>query len=682
MMKRQYLLIGLVSFFDLCAQTNPPNSSIDLEKFAERMFQVQDADIDYEGVYESLLLFYTDPLNLNRTTSEQLASLYILSPVLVQAFIDHREANGALLSIYELQSIEGFDLSTIQDLLPFVTVKENATDNRSLIRRMLKEPNNYLLLRYTRNLENQRGYLPVTTNGYVGTQNKLYGRFRSSHRNDFSMGFTFEKDAGEVVGFKNGRNGFDFYSAHLMVENQGVFRKIIIGDYQLQVGQGLIFGAGFNPGKGAETVNTVKRNTLGIRPYTSVLETGFFRGIGATIPLGEIEVTAFYSSLNQDGNIQNDSIFNDFEEFVSSIQNSGLHRTTNELSSRDQIKEQSYGGMARFGSNRKWQIGVAALGTHYSTPIQKREAPYRIFEFEGKRNLVTGIFSSYQLQNFNFFGEVAKSKSGGLGLIAGFISSLSPSIDMALSIRNYDKDFHSFYGVAFGEGTRNINEQGIYWGIKYHPNRRYEIVAYYDKFSFPWLRFGVDAPSDGAEWLGRFTYRPSRDITAYVQVREERKEFSLTGENLSTLQMQIKRNYIFNIDYRLNARFSMKSRVQTSTFDEAGSFTNGYAIAQDINFEVGKIRVSMRMALFETDDFDNRQYLYERDVLYAFSIPSYSGKGVRNYVLLRYQLNSSFDIWLRYARFSYRDREVVGSGMEESIGPDRTEIKWMARLKF
>ena len=72
----------------------------------------------------------------------------------------------------------------------------------------------------------------------------------------------------------------DFWSAHLMLENQGKFRKLIVGDYQLQLGQGLLFGAGFGVGKGAETVNALQRVTLGIRPYTSVLEGGFLRGAG------------------------------------------------------------------------------------------------------------------------------------------------------------------------------------------------------------------------------------------------------------------------------------------------------------------------------------------------------------------------------------------------------------------
>lgn len=669
-----FLFLMLIS--GVLSAQDTRETQIDLEQFAERLFQVQDEDVGYEDIYESLLLFYTDPLNLNRASEEELSSLYILSPSQVQALLDHRESFGDLLSIYELQAIEGFDLSLIQELLPFVTVQESSSDNRTLLQRMSQEQNKYLLLRYSRVLEEQRGFREEEENGYIGDQNKIYGRFRMSRRNDFSAGVTFEKDQGEEM-LQNGQ--FDFMSAHFMLENQGPISKVIVGDYQLQVGQGLIFGAGFNPGKGAETVNTVKRNTLGVRPYTSVLETGFFRGAAAAVPVGNFTITGFYSSLNQDGNIQIDSL-DAFEAFASSIQSSGFHRTASELENKDQILEHSMGGVIEFEPTRKLKLGVSGISTTYSAALKRMDAPYNLYEFKGKENSVIGGFGSYQLQNLNFFGEVARSSSGGIGAVGGVISSLSRTIDMAISVRDYDRNFHTFYGNAFGEGSRAINERGIYWGIKFKPSRRYTVAAYYDKFEFPWLRFGTDAPSQGAEWLARFTYQPDRNVTTYVQVREEKKEISRTVGNLSELELRTKRNYIFNIDYKLNSALSMKTRVQTSTQNLAGEFTKGYAIIQDLNYQFGKFKLSGRTALFETDDYDNRQYVYERDVLYAFSIPAYNGVGIRNYILLQFSATRQIDLYVRYAQFSYRDRDEVGSGLDVTEGPIRSEVKWMMRI--
>lgn len=680
---RYALAIGaFLASIHLLAQQDSTRASIDLEQFAERMFQLQDADVNYEDIYESLLLFYTDPLNLNRASQAQLASLYILTPTQIQAFLAYRETNGKLLSIYELQAIEGFDVATIQLLLPFVSLEESSINQGSLMQRMFTEnTNRYFLFRYTRFFEEQVGFQPDQENGYLGDPFKLYGRFRSSRRDDFSYGFTFESDAGERIGF-DGQPAFDFTSAHIMIENQGPFQKILVGDYQVQAGQGLIFGAGFNAGKGAETVNTIKRNTLGIRPYTSVLETGFFRGGGIALERGDVQLTLFGSRLLQDGNIQTSESVDDFEAFVNSIQTSGFHRTPSELATRNAITETNVGGLFEYQPNRKLQLGLSGLRTTFSTSLLRTDRPYNAFEFSGTTNTVLGSFGSYQWQNFNFFGEVARSSSGGVGMVGGVISSLSQSIDVAISLRDYDRDFHSFYANAFGEGSRTINERGVYWGMKYQPSRKFSVVGYYDKFSFPWLRSGVDAPSDGSEWLGRFTFNPSRSITTFIQMREEIKETSVTMGNLSELQPTVKRNYIFNIDYRLNSAFSMKSRLQTSTFQEAGQFSKGYAIVQDVEYNIGRWRFSGRTALFETDDYDNRQYVYEKDVLYAFSLPAYNGQGVRNYILVQYGMSEAIDLWVRLARFSYRNQDVVGSGLDESQGPDRTELKWMMRWKF
>ena len=44
--------------------------------------------------------------------------------------------------------------------------------------------------------------------------------------------------------------GFDYYSLHFMKDGLGSVKRLIVGDYQLQFGQGLVLGAGFNPGGG------------------------------------------------------------------------------------------------------------------------------------------------------------------------------------------------------------------------------------------------------------------------------------------------------------------------------------------------------------------------------------------------------------------------------------------------
>jgi hypothetical protein len=699
-MKRcTFLLFLLCAFHFSWSQ----NEEIDLEQFAERLFQVQDQNLDFEDIYESLLLYYTNKVNLNKVEPSTLASLYILSPLQLSSFFEYRDRFGDFLSINELQAIPNFDVTTVRDLKPFVTVDEKIVDSRKLITRIIEEENNYLLLRYSRRLEAQKGFTPAfppdttlvrdeeenvvdtvltSPNRYRGSADKLYGRFRTSHKDDFSLGFTFEKDPGEKFEFDNNQYGFDFWSYHLMLDNKLGFKRIMVGDYQLQVGQGLVFGAGFTAGKGAETVNTIRRSTLGLRPYTSVLEAGFFRGVGLTKALGDFEITGFYSNSGRDGNILRDTTFSNFNEFVNSIRATGLHRTEAELALKNRITEESYGGMVTYRPIRRLLVGISGLLTNYSVPIQRRPNNYNQFEFSGRQNDIYSAFFSYTWQNFSIFGEGARSTSGGIGAVGGFMTSLSPIVDFAMLFRRYDRDFHSFYGNAFSENSRNINEQGTYWGLAVTPSRKHRFNLYYDHFRFPWLKFGTESPSDGYEWLVRYTYRPTRQITAYIQGREQLREVTLAEENLNILVDQVRRNFFFNIDYELKPRLKLKTKVQTSTQQEGNIFTSGFAILQDVNFEVWELKFYTRAALFDTDNFDNAQYVYENDVLYAFSIPAYNGVGVRNYVMVRYDPIRDLSLWIRYGQFSFRDRDTVGSGLDESEGPRSSELKIMVRKKF
>jgi hypothetical protein len=98
--------------------------------------------------------------------------------------------------------------------------------------------------------------------------------------------------------------------------------------------------------------------------------------------------------------------------------------------------------------------------------------------------------------------------------------------------------------------------------------------------------------------------------------------------------------------------------------------------------DIGRLKVSTRFALFDTDNYDNRQYVYEKDVLYAFSIPAYFDRGTRNYILFQYQANKKLDLWMRYARTALRNEKTISSGLEEINQPHKSEVKMQVRYKF
>jgi hypothetical protein len=496
-----------------------------------------------------------------------------------------------------------------------------------------------------------------------------------------------EKDEGEAFRWQPQihKYGADYISFHAQVQNRGRFKNILIGDYQLQLGQGLIYSAGFSLGKGMETVYTVRRPSTGIRPYTSVTESNYFRGLAATYMLSKnFEITALFSRNRRSGSVSTDADPTT-EDVISSLQTDGLHRIPNEIQYRANVVEQNTGAHLLYHSNRG-QFGGTLLYTYFNQPLQKTEALRNDYEFRGRRNLLTGIHGSYLWRNLNLFGEAARSQSGGVGAVLGVLASLNKRWDATLLFRHYDKNFHSFYANAFGESSRNINETGFYTGLKYTVHKKMKLAAYTDVYRFPWYRYLVDKkPAGGFDFLIQTTWTLSKKWAFYAVYRQERKEHNIPSDlsKQKFVSRYTRRNLILNAEFLPNNIWSFRSRVQASTFGyQDFEPDKGWLIFQEINADLGKFAITTRISAYNSDSYDARQYAIERDVLYAISMPAYYERGFRNFILFRYTPHRSTDIWLRFSRTDMPDREKLSSYVDEINGSHRTEVKLQIRHKF
>jgi len=240
------------------------------------------------------------------------------------------------------------------------------------------------------------------------------------------------------------------------------------------------------------------------------------------------------------------------------------------------------------------------------------------------------------------------------------------------------------WASAFSENTTPKNETGLYWGWKYRHSRKLQLAGYVDLFRFNALKFRTYAPTSGHEWLMRVQWQPSKATSAFFQVREERKlRNTSSGEGaLYQLEHVRKRNFAINVDFQPSPSLRMRTRLQMSTFSKGRQFSSGSVIAQDIVWRAGKFRLTARYALFDTDDYDNRQYLYEHDVWLSYSMPAYNGKGVRRYLLVQYNLNKVWTFWLRFGAMRYVDVESIGNGVDEIAGNVQNDVKFEVRLRL
>ena len=88
------------------------------------------------------------------------------------------------------------------------------------------------------------------------------------------------------------------------------------------------------------------------------------------------------------------------------------------------------------------------------------------------------------------------------------------------------------------------------------------------------------------------------------------------------------------------------------------------------------------MALFDVESYDARLYVAERGLEYDNGGTSLYGKGMRFYLLARYNLKDRIIFGLKYSVTAYADRETVGSGYELIDKPYRQRLRLQVRVRF
>lgn len=663
-----------------------PRSDLDMNRISDDLLGLQDEDTNDEESYENIMQLLSRPLDLNRAGAEDLHFLHILSASQIQHLLEYRETNGRLLSIYELQAVPEFDLESIYRLVPFVKVLDaTSTLDKTLWSRLKNESDSYFLMRYERTLQSKQGDARPSkpASKFHGSPDKLYFRFRTSKPGEFSFGLTAEKDAGEAIKWspKARRYGMDYISFHVQLQKKGRLKNLVVGDFQCQFAQGLMLGGVTGRGKGSETITTLRKSNIGLLPYTSAYESGSLRGMGATVELAKnLFFTSFYSRIRRDATSATDTVMGGR---ISAFQTSGLHRNDNELSTRRTITEENWGTVIQY-QKRRFDAGVMFNNVTFGKPVLRNPTVYNYHAFQGKSALNVGLFINYELENFSFFNEYSHSIHSGSALISGVLCSLTPKLDLSLLYRMLSRDFYSFYSNAIAENTTTQNEIGMFWGWKYQFTPRIWMNGYVDLFRFPWLRFRSYAPSTGHEWLLRITFKPSRTVLIYAQGREESKARNIIVDDGKQYHIATGKKYNcwINLEYGLREKVRLKTRFQWSSYQIDGTTTEGVALIQDVRVQWGRFKITARYALFDTDDYDNRQYAYENDVFLAYSMPAYAGIGVRKMIMLEYKLSRQISIWMRYAHSRYPYEDNIGSGQDTIEGNIKNDVKFQLRFRI
>lgn len=621
--------------------------------------------------YDQLDFFMQNRLEINSISNAQIQNLEFLDQPQKELLIDFLKENRPIQSMLELQVIEGFDHQTIKLLSQKFFVKKPPDWKRTL--KQINNPDlSFAAIRLQALRQSKKGFkIPEHLGGFSGAQTA--SRLRALHRKygHYSLGLLMDRDMGEGqnTSFLNHIDPYQFLSAHAFVEGGKRIKKLCIGDFAIQYGEGLVFSPGFRMGKGAETIYSIKNPELGLRPFSSAFENGGMRGIATTIGINPFDLTVFLSRKGRHATIHRTSSDGNF---FTSFYDAGLFRNTREKQKKRSVEELSFGGVLSFRSKREnLKLNLEWKETRYDIPIRKRFSN-SAFNFYSREISLFGLSGSYSKNGLLVFAEAALSNHHATGVLIGSIININKHFDAGILARRLGSKFFNPSSGTFSELSTAQNENGVYVSLKWKPNHVWSVEGFSDIYSFPSLRHRSLGAGSGSEKLLHFKFRPNRDLQVRLVLRAE------TVKN-ETLEKDIEKfRSMGSIHKKLDERLKYGGRIY---FNRQSSLeTNrGYGLSQELTYTLKLFSVTGFVGFFDTEDHQTRIFFFEKNVFWEYAIPAYSGTGSRYLILIKFRLLKKASFWIRLAHTHLSRRNSIGNGMDTINGNQVTELKGLLK---
>jgi hypothetical protein len=640
---------------NLLAQSD---STLTTDQIIQDLLEESSIDLEEDYLYDLLEELQDNPININTADINTLLTIPFLDLNSVQAILDFRKRFGKFFHVRELLAIETLDPNIARALQFFTTTEEVIT--KPLID--LSGLSGEFRSRFVRDLQDRQGFL---SGNYAGDEFKSYQRAKIKFGN-FNLAGLIEKDPGES-------KINDFTSFSVSLNDYSYINKFTLGDYLIEFGQGLIYWGPYSFGKGAEAVRTVSRSAKTIRDYTSTDENQFYRGAAGNFIYDNFDLTVFYSYNKRDANVDTST------GELTSLPISGYHRTEGERSRFHQSAERALGGILSVDLFNSIRIGFAYQNLEYDHPIEQSD----LFDPYGKSFNFYSTTYSFVYDNVRISGEAAYNEVS-VASINSIEWILSNKLSFVTSVRNYPRNFYTFKGTGFGEGSNTSNEFGIYNGIKWRSD--FGIINFYfDQFKFPYESFTSDYPSSGNEFLFDYQFRPATRTLLNLRVKREFKEVTQNIDGSPTSLDQYRTNVRINYDYYVLRNLRMRSRIEYVFFDQSIVETHekGYLLFQDFRYDaLDQLRFYGRIVLFETDSFNSRVYQFENDVRGVLNNPALFGKGIRWYLMIEYDLFDFARISAKYSELYKPDEVLLSSGNSQINNNLDNRLTFQLDIKF
>ncbi len=563
------------------------------------------------------------PLDINTADLEAWLSLPGASIDFIQAVLSYRRTH-TFQSIYELQILPGADIQWLRLVRNRLSCKSDRAD--------IGVQKREILYRIKPDLVGRKGFKTQgTEQGFLGKTVQQYWRYRD-FRGALDWGLSVEQDAGESWRF-----GPDHVGFFLRIKARRILQTAVFGDYQLNLGQGLLTRNTRQVISGAIGDGLVNWN--GILPVASANEYLFNRGLAVEYRLGNWHFISAWSHRKIDGRQQSDGRF--------TLYQSGLHRSAAERLHRKRLREQK--GMQRIAFQRATvHVGVNML---YNSLQAGQET--------------SGVSVDYKLQNnlCYSYGEALLKPQSRWEAVHGFLVSLQAF------------DLHWRLQGAGQEKQLEWVRSQLTLNFPYRSKQTLTLRWVQERTFTPSYRLSI--PAENASFmlmapLPRFTGLRGVFRLAY---EDELRDKSGNGETLKHIDRH--RWYRARLALLLaeNDNTKLEYRLEWLQHRSAEQKQRAHLHYLQVKHKGERGQVFFRYTLFQTGDYDTRLYAYENDHLYVYAVPLFYGQGQRISIVLQsgYKRLSASLKWAL---------NMLPEATEKGSGPDAYSGKYLHQLSL
>ncbi|MBP1630300.1 MAG: hypothetical protein H6Q15_1193 [Bacteroidetes bacterium] len=657
--RKRIILLFLVFFS--CLSLNAQIDK-DIKDYISSIEDSEISDEEKQTLIEDLFYLYHNPININTADDNSLKTIG-LNDFQILCLKRYIKETHPLLSVYEIPLINGFSDDVLKQILPFIYVAPIKIKPSLRMDSIFSKGFHEIRLQYKKVLEKAWGYCRDDGKGFLGDNFSTNLRYNFNYYDRLSFSLVADNDAGEPFFAKNFKKGYDFLSSQLTIKNISIIEQITIGDYRLGFGEGLSINQNLNFGYFSNDAR-IKKSFSGIKPNRSITEYNYLRGIATKIKLKDFSIYLFGSYKNID--------------YSGSILTTGLHRTESEISKKDSNTEKVYGTHISW---KRWGYELAAtlFRYEYKYPITHQNSAYMKYYFEGLNNNIYSLNGSMPLfRKARLYGEFSISKNKGKAALAGVEINLGYKTNLSIAYRYYQNKYQNYFSSAIGAQSRNANERGLYIGLAYLINNSLSFFVAGDLFNFPDISYSASRSVTGIKFKSEINYDINKTNTLTLLAKYNNRpydEVHTNGEKypedniLKQIQIRYSNNGLSWLILNLRLGYS-----ETKTYSLSGN--NGGFISQDVIIkpEDFPLSINLRLALFNTDDYDNRFSIYEYSMPLNFYSSQLYDKGLRTYIVVNFKINESMTLAGKYSLTRYQDKTSIHSSNDEINRNHKQEI--------